>query len=110
MTTRDEELDEVERALHVPYVESPDEVNIPRGGTCWIDQHRPCGPDCVAFNVQRDTANTADQCLHLVHREESLAGKASIIAGIERVLSQLVQIRRQQSQDTPPPAPPKVKT
>lgn len=108
MKTRDEELDEVERALGVPYVESPDEINVPPGGNCWIDQSRACGNDCVAFNIQRETASPADQCLHLVQREEGLVGKATIITGIERVLSALIQLRSKQQQDPLPPDPPKV--
>lgn len=108
MNERDEELDALQQALSTPYIETPDEMDVPTGGNCWLDQSRACRSDCVAFNTQRTSASPDSQCLHLVHKEEVLAGQAAIIAGVERVLSQLVQLRNSRREDAPVPPPPKV--
>ena len=51
---RDKELDELNKMFCAsekpgPHIEHPDEKMVGSNGLCWIDVHRLCGPDCVAF-------------------------------------------------------------
>lgn len=54
MTDREKELNqfaaELDRELGT-YIHKPDKMNVQDGESCWLDQARICGPDCVAFNV-----------------------------------------------------------
>jgi len=36
-----------------PYIERPDEIEVQDGLSCWLNEARRCGPDCVAFNVSQ---------------------------------------------------------
>lgn len=51
-SSRDEELDEIERTLRMPE-KQPEQRSVGDGAMCWRDQLRMCGPDCVAFNFAR---------------------------------------------------------
>lgn len=51
---RDNEFDELERALkgpqQQPFVQRPEHMDTGAGSLCWIDGSRLCGPDCVSFD------------------------------------------------------------
>jgi hypothetical protein len=71
MTTRDAELDHIERVLRAasePHLETPDERELDLGANCFISPNRVCGPDCAAFTdlaaptaVERCSILTAGQ-------------------------------------------------
>lgn len=102
---RDDELDELEKGLaYDPHIESPDELEVPVGGNCWVDQSRKCGPDCVAFNRDLDRADPAQQCLIIVNGST----EAGIATKTHAVLESLFSLLKRKQQTPPAPAPPKV--
>lgn len=72
--SRDADLDELERLIR-----APDESRAPSpdGSTCWRDQRRICGGDCVAYNFggigvhPSDPIQAHTQCLLIVIRMPS---------------------------------------
>ena len=88
-----------------PYIEEPDEIETKEGDSCWINQGRICGPDCVAHNPDAEDSDGGPvqgptQCTLIV-----LAGQ--LASGV----STLAQIKKQEarSKQTPAaPPPPKV--
>lgn len=54
---RDKELENFQRELEKdirsadPYLHKPDQLKVQDGETCWLDQARICGADCMAYNT-----------------------------------------------------------
>ena len=36
-----------------PFIADPDEIDVQDGLSCWLNEARACGPDCVAFNIKQ---------------------------------------------------------
>lgn len=87
MTTRDEELDEVERQLKEPYIEKPPQVSITDGSACWIDGNRACGPDCRAYDSGVQPAEGPEVCT-------ALAGLMDVAEGIRNFVSATSVLRK----------------
>jgi hypothetical protein len=102
---RDDELDAAEAALsYDPHIESPDELEIPIGGNCWVDQSRKCGADCVAFNRDLDRADPARQCLIIVNSST----EAGVANKTHALLESLFSLLKRKQQGPGTPMPPKV--
>lgn len=67
--SRDKELDELQRALSEPYIETPDTIQTEEGALCWLDMQRVCGPSCVAYNTD-PAPEPAERCLALKNSME----------------------------------------
>ena len=88
-----------------PYIEEPEEIETKDGDSCWINQARICGPDCIAFNLDNvdeggGPIQGPTQCTLIVLTGQLAAG-----------VSTLAQIKKQEvkARQTPvAPAPPKV--
>jgi len=111
MTNRDEDLDQLERDLKAPYIESPDRLAIGDGSMCWLDAHRKCGPDCIAFNV---TGVCVDddvpvqghlQCVLLAATTAQNAGLIQLVAANRRVITELQDKRREEQLAQTAPSP-----
>ena len=90
---RDEELDAVARELReVPHIEKPDEKDPGRGGLCFLNHARVCGPDCVAYD-SASVPHPADRCF--------------IVGGLLEITALLREHRALQytAAPTPPPSP-----
>lgn len=64
-TTRDAELDEIERALRgdpTPHIEKPDDMPLNDGTACFLDMNRACGPDCRAYDTGVSPAQGPEVC------------------------------------------------
>lgn len=100
MTTRDEELDALEKELRTPYIETPDRMAAADGSMCWLDGDRRCGPDCMAFNtvgvgVEDDAVIQGHtQCVVLATMSSQNAGLISLIASNRAVVTELQDKRR----------------
>lgn len=62
-TDRDKELDGLQSELNRPNIEQPDEKTPQQGGLCFLNHHRICGADCVAY--AGDQPLPADRCFML---------------------------------------------
>jgi hypothetical protein len=65
-----------------PFIHRPDEVDddpVRNGLTCFMDQLRPCGADCMAYTTYSDGSlmGQAGNCILLVNAERS--GKHLVI-------------------------------
>jgi hypothetical protein len=100
MSTRDEELDRVERALRAaddPYIEKPDELPTDIGAHCFLSAERVCGPDCAAFTDWR--APTAiDRCNVLASGQQALVL-------LQDLLGQIKRTQRESASPKPPLTP-----
>lgn len=100
MSTREEELDQLERRLREnierPYIERPDERDVGVGGACFLDRDRLCGPDCTSF-VDPEAPTAAERCVIL----------SGVNTGLE-LLAELVQLKRHPLREVPaaPSIPP----
>lgn len=100
--SRDEDLEQVMRDLRTdlsndrPYIEKPDELTVDVGGGCFLDRHRICNAECVAY-LGDELPTPVERCAVL----------SSATTGL-RLLEQLVQFGRvdQRVKMTPPPVPP----
>ncbi len=100
MTSRDKELDALERELHAnPFIEKPNEIHIGNGMLCWKDRARSCGPDCVAYNPE-GADEGANQCVLLVYK-----GQQASLALAQTAIFQ-AQLRAGRPIPNPPPPDP----
>lgn len=94
--SRDEKLDEVERELRDPYLYEPDVKKLAPGMTCFLNQDRVCGTDCMAFNTdevdgQGNAIDGPDRCLLLFNLSAMGASAHVTLAGTAMALKQMVQ-------------------
>lgn len=96
--SRDADLEALMQDLRSdrPYIEKPDEMTVDVGGGCFLDRHRICNADCVAY-LGDDLPTPVERCSVL----------ASATSGL-RLLEQLVQLGRadQRTKAAPPPIQP----
>lgn len=97
--SRDKELDALERELHTPFIEKPDEIHVGHGMLCWKDRARSCGPDCVAYNPE-GADDGANQCVLLVYK-----GQQASLALAQTAIFQ-AQLRGGTKAPIPNPPPP----
>lgn len=67
-STVDEELERVEAELRgqaTPKIETPDEMAIADGSSCFLDINRACGPDCRAYDTGIKPAQGPEVCVVL---------------------------------------------
>jgi hypothetical protein len=87
------------------YVQKPEQIEVKDGETCWMNQVRVCGPDCIAFNRDEidehgSPVQGPTKCTLIVLAGQLGAGMTALV--------QLTQ-KAQQMQHTPAaPRPPKV--
>ena len=63
MSTRDEELDELDKELRSdPFIDSPDIMGISDGSACWLDMNRACRADCRAYDAGVRPAEGPEVC------------------------------------------------
>lgn len=96
MTTRDEELDDLEAELAnkeqveaktirgTPFIERPDTLPVSDGSLCWRDGARYCGADCVAFNTEEldehgAPAQGPNKCLVLLYAGQQASAALSTL-------------------------------
>lgn len=91
MSTRDEELDNLERELREPHIEKPGEMAIADGTACWLDMNRACGADCRAYDAGVLPAEGPEVCT-------LLGGMMDIVEGLRGFVS-IAAITRKKAQD-----------
>lgn len=92
MSTRDEELDKLERELREPHLEKPDEIAISDGTACWLDGNRSCGADCRAYDAGVLPAEGPEVCT-------VLGGMMDVVEALRGFIS-IGAITRKKQQDT----------
>jgi hypothetical protein len=67
-TDRDTELDALQKELRsepaTPFIRRPEELDVKDGSLCWLNGHRVCGADCVAF-AGEEAPTPAERCMIL---------------------------------------------
>ncbi len=129
MTTRDEELDDLERELTeseasarfkeqvaqanggLPFIERPHEMDIKPGMLCWLDGTRVCGPDCVAYNVEHVDPKTQElvqgptKCLVLLFMGQQGSAALSVVLASRKRIQEAQDAQRTKPEDVHPPDP-----
>lgn len=110
-STRDDELDALEKELRAPFIETPDRLEAADGSMCWLDGDRRCGPDCMAFNalgvgVEPDAVIQGHlQCVVLATMSSQNAGLVGLIASNRAVVAELQDKRRLEQLSGAVPSP-----
>lgn len=125
MTTRDDELDDIEKELSedrfkeqvsqatggLPFLHRPAEMDIKPGMLCWMDGTRVCGPDCVAYNVEEVDPNSQEliqgpnKCLVLRYMGQQGAAALSVLLVNRKRIAEIQDKQRQDAQQQTPPDP-----
>ena len=97
-----------------PFIHRPDEVDddpVRNGLTCFMDQIRQCGADCMAYTTYSDgsLAGQSGNCMLLVNAERS--GKHLVI--LAKLTNDMINSSKRAAADQRreaqvPPTPPKV--
>lgn len=79
---RDKELDEIQAELRgkpTPHIESPENMEIADGSTCFLDQNRACSSDCRAFDISVRPAQGPDVCTILSSITSSASSMEALV-------------------------------